>query len=504
MRIKLINLEIKNQQLAVLKRILKQADNSEFISYYKLNNEINSEELYESFVNKVTVFNYETYYENWIKKSLVEYKPVLFNGSFRYVAMTSGTGSMFEKHLPYSEVFIKDTIRSSRSLILKLIKMGISPFHFMKKVMTIGGSTSFDHNKMKITDNNYRQDLTAGFMSGIVFKESPNWFSFLYVPGPEIHALIDWKVKMDYIINHAKEYNIGTLTGFPSYVLPLLNSIIQRYKLNSIHDIWPNFKLYIHSGVAIDHYKSGLEACFEKKVDFFETYYATEGFFGYSASLNSDEMQLITNTNIFYEFTEVNETNFDEKQELKKEAFILPLWSLKPGVNYALVATNNSGLYRFIQGDTLIFSDVNKLHFKLTGRLSEMINNSGEIVPVKHFMEVFINYCQSNNYSQITEFFISTSMKDSISVYQWYIVSDVNSANDFDTLDEKLMEELILYRDYRNSGITAPCRIQFISNHNYVQFLIHTNKINGQSKMPRYLKGELEELFLIFMEDISE
>ena len=504
MRINQIILDIKKQQLAVLRRILKQADKSQFIEYYQLNKGTNSEELYDLFRIKVPAFNYETYYENWVKKALVEKEPVLFNEPFDYLAMTSGTGSMFEKHLPYSNKFISDVISSSGSMFFKLLQYGISPSLFLKKILTIGGSTSFDHNYSKIKDNNYRHDLTAGFMSGIVFKKSPKWFSFLYLPGAEVHAITDWKKKMDIIVDNAKSYRIGTLTGFPSYVLPLLKAIIQKYQLRTIHDIWPDLKLYIHSGVSVEQYRSGLESCFGKKVDFFETYFATEGFFGYSMALNSGIMQLIIDSNIFYEFAEVNENNFDEKQELKKEAIILPVWLIKPEVNYALIVTNNSGLYRFIQGDTLIFSDVKKLHFKLNGRLSEMINKSGEIVPVKHFIDVFVNFCHQFNFNDITDFFISALLEGDTTVYEWYIVSDTNAAKDFKELDAMLMEKLILYRDYRNAGITAPCRTRVIPKQAYEQFLIHVNKMNGQSKMPKYLKGDLKVEFLRFISNASE
>lgn len=498
------NLDIKNQQLKVLKRILKNADESEFAANYKFSSWINEKGLYTSFVSEIPVFDYDTFYEAWVRKALTSGESILFNNKFKYLAITSGTGKMLGKHLPYSQEFIKSTLRSSGSMVFKMIRMGISPFLFIKNVLTVGGSTTFTQNNHILTSNSYNPELTAGFMSGIGFKESPKWFSFLSRPGHEVHAITDWKQKMDIIVNEAPTYKIGTLTGFPSYVLPLLRAIIKKYNLSTIHDIWPEFKLYIHSGVSIEHYRTGLNDCFGKKVDLFETYFATEGFFGHSVELNNPTMQLIINTNIFYEFVEVNNQNFDSNNVINNGAVIIPLWEVKTEKEYALLVTNNSGLYRFIQGDVLIFSDVEKCHFKLSGRLSEMVNLSGEIVTLSHYTTLFMEYCKLKDLTDITDYFIATEIEAGVSNYNWFIVSDKLKNNDFNDLDKYLMDHLVLYNNYRKDGLTSVCRIQIIPEFKYEQFLYLTNKKNGQSKMPKYLKGDLKVKFDQFMASTSE
>lgn len=486
-------MKLRPDQSEILHSILGHLANTELGSHFRIRQWKDRTDFYSCFNETIPVVEYDEYYTGWISRALRTEDPVIWDRPFKYIALTSGTGNNREKHIPYTETFIRSLLRSSRQLIPRLLRNGVSPFMLFRKILTVGGSTDFTGATERVGAYGYLPHLRAGFMSGIIYHESPSWYSLLNVPGRKVHALADWEEKTDIIARNAHRYNIGTVTGFPSYVLPLFRKILDHYQARTIHDIWPHLRLYVHSGVPLGHYKSEILSCLGKDTDFYETYYATEGFFGCSEFLNSEHMILNTDGAVFYEFIELSSENFSPEGRLIPDATAVPVNSVQENVPYAMVITNCCGLVRMLQGDVLVFSDVEKLRFRLSGRISEMINNSGEIIPVSHIREELIGYCAINRLSGIREIFMTSDIKEGRSAYYFYIVSDNLDVRCFSGLDKYLSLSLPLYRSYRMDGLMRHPVINIVKEDIYNDFLSRSGKLNGQGKMPFYVAGRLKE-----------
>ena len=70
---------------------------------------------------------------------------------------------------------------------------------------------------------------------------------------------------------------------------------------------------------------------------YYEIYNASEGFFGIQDKNNSDELLLMLDYGIFYEFIPFNGYNEDSNK-------IIPLSEVKLDTNYAMVICSNAGL----------------------------------------------------------------------------------------------------------------------------------------------------------------
>ena len=447
-----------------------------------------------SFQDNVPVFEYDTFYKDWISKALRSERSVIWDEAMVFIALTSGTSSLKEKYIPYTNTFIKRILKETRGLTFELIKQGISPFHFFNKVLTVGGSTDFKRPTELIHTLGFQSYLQAGYMSGIVYNHRPKWYNRLNALPEHVYELSTWEEKTDFIVQHAHSFNIGTITGFPSFILPILKKIIAHYKLGTIHEIWPNFRLYCHNGMSIIPYMNELKHCFGRHVDFFETYYATEGFFGYSHTLNSEYLKLKTDGSIYYEFIPFDSTHFDENGHLISTKGIINIAKLHTHRPYALVITNTSGLVRFVQGDVLVFSDIAQLLFKIEGRISEIINTAGELLPASQLKTAVSSYLSDNKMDRISDYFLTTELKNGKNVYTFYFVNYEVGAERFGGLDGFLQNYFLFYKSYRHDGSLAKPEIAVLSHHTYEKILQITNKLNGQGKMPFYVKGELKKV----------
>ena len=153
----------------------------------------------------------------------------------------------------------------------------------------------------------------AGDLSGILAKKRPFWFQTFYKPGGRIAAIQDWNQKLNEIVEHAKEWDIGYVVGVPAWCQMCMEMVIEHYKVKNIHEIWPNFSFFVHGGVAFEPYKKGFEKLLGKPIVYIENYLSSEGFIGYKSREQARGMQLILNNNIFFEFVPFDDKNFDSE-----------------------------------------------------------------------------------------------------------------------------------------------------------------------------------------------
>src|SRR5215204_2772877 len=197
-----------------------------------------------------------------------------------------------------------------------------------KGFLMIGGATDLQKGKA---------GWYAGDLSGILAKKRPFWFQTFYKPGGRIAAMKDWKEKLNEIVEHAREWDIGYIVGVPAWCQMCLEMVIEHYKVRNIHEIWPNLGFFVHGGVAFEPYKKGFEKLLGKPIVYIENYLSSEGFIGYKDRQHAKGMRLILNNNIFMEFVPFNDTNFDSDGKMVEKPQALMIHEVEEGRDYALL-----------------------------------------------------------------------------------------------------------------------------------------------------------------------
>ncbi len=243
------------------------------------------------------------------------------------------------------------------------------------------------------------------------------------------------------MVRKAPSWDIGVIVGVPAWVQILLERIISEYKLNTIHDLWPNLTVYVHSGVSFAPYVKSFEKLFGKPMIYSESYLASEGYIAYQNSLHSRTMELIVDNGIYYEFVPFNENNFNEEGNLKDDPETLMLCEVSNNVEYALLLSTNAGAWRYLIGDTIKFTDKDKCEIIITGRTKHYLSLCGEHLSQDN-MNRAIEMLQDEFNIEVREFTVAGISHGSLFAHRWYLGTDDNIDPDLaiQKIDEYLMQ----------------------------------------------------------------
>ena len=477
-------------QLEQLKKLVYSARKTHFGTYNKFNRIINSRHLVRQFKEEVPLTNYENFYNDWISLALSGNKDIFWSGHITNYALTSGTSGAASKKIPVSEEMLREFHRTSLRQIVNLHNFDLPSSFYDSKLLIIGGSTKL----------NKTQHYQEGDLSGILSKNKSIGFAPFTKPKNKTQKITDWNEKMEVIIEKAPNWNIGAIAGVPSWVLLLLERIIDRYNLKTIHDIWPNLKLYTHGGVFIDPYKEKLQKCFSEKVIFQNTYLASEGYFAYQIA-EGEAMKLIINQGVFYEFIEEKYFNRINKGIIENIPTVC-LNNVKPNENYALVISTCSGLWRYIIGDVISFDDTEKYLIKLKGRVASNINLMGEHLSEENIKTVMSSVQKKMNIS-IQEYCVYPSIKNNC--HYWYI--GTNDHVDINKLSVEINNVLCILNDDYNAVrkiLLKKPQVKQLKPKYFYDFLQYQNKLGGQSKFPRVMTISQAKSWERFLNDTVE
>ena len=294
----------RRQQLRVLKKLLKKARFTEFGQTYMFDEILLSKHPGKKFQQLVPASNYNKMYDGWWHKAKAGATDVTWPGKIKYFALSSGTSDAASKYIPITRDLIRSNTITSIKQLISLTKYEDVPKRAVGKGwLMLGGSTQLQKGPT----------YYAGDLSGIQQKNIPFWFQRLYKPGKKIAKEKDWAKKLDEIVEKAPGWDIGFIVGVPAWLQLCMEKIIERYNLNTIHDVWPNLAFYVHGGVAMEPYKKGFEKLLGKPITYIETYLASEGFLAYQNRQDFAGMHLALNNNIFFEFVPFDDTNFDSE-----------------------------------------------------------------------------------------------------------------------------------------------------------------------------------------------
>jgi len=305
-------------QKVELKKLLIKAAKTEFGRKYNFDTILKEfkkrdDSFYKAFAQHVPIYNYEKIYNEWWYRLKAGEKNITWPEAIRYFALTSGTSGASSKYIPISNDMVKAIRRTGVRQILSLSKYDLPDELFTKGILMLGGSTDLEFNGTYF----------SGDLSGITTGRLPIWFQTFYKPGKQISKNKDWGEKLEQIVEMAPKWDIGIIVGVPAWLQILLEKIIERYNLKTIHDIWPNLMIYVHGGVSFEPYRKGFEKLMAKPLIYMETYLASEGFLAFQALPERKSMRLVLNNGIFHEFVPFNESNFDENAEIHPNAEIL-------------------------------------------------------------------------------------------------------------------------------------------------------------------------------------
>jgi hypothetical protein len=472
----------RSQQLRVLKKLLRKARFTQFGQKFQFDQILMSKHAGKKFQELVPIYNYNTIYADWWHKTLEGKSDVCWPGKIKYYALSSGTSEAASKYIPITN----DLLRGNRIVMVKqLISLRTYQDIPVKAIgkgwLMLGGSTALQKNA----------GYYAGDLSGITAKKVPFWFQPFYKPGKKIAKETDWNKKLEEIVEKAPQWDISFIVGVPAWIQMCMEMVIERYKLKTIHDIWPNLAFFVHGGVSFEPYKQGFQKLLGKKITYIETYLASEGFIAYQDRQDAKGMRLVTSDHIFHEFVPFDDNNFDADGEINPNAQALMIHEVEEGKDYALLLSTSAGAWRYLIGDTIRFTDKERCEIIITGRTKHFLSLVGEHLSVDNMNKAVQCASEEMNIS-IPEFTVVGEPYESFFAHHWYVASD----DTFDKeelckrIDEKLHSINDDYAVERKSALRKVF-LDVLPEASFMKFMELKGKVGGQHKFPRVLKGKM-------------
>jgi hypothetical protein len=381
-----------------------------------------------------------------------------------------------------------------------MIKQLLSLFNYQdvplasigKGWLTLGGSTDLQKGP----------GYYAGDLSGITAKKAPFWFQPFYKPGKKIAKERDWNKKLIEIVEKAPQWDIGFIVGVPAWIQMCIEMVIEKYKLNNIHELWPNLAFFVHGGVSFEPYKHGFEKLLGKPISYIETYLASEGFIAWQDKQGAKGMKLSFNQHIFFEFVPFDDINFDANGDMIENPETLLIHEIEEGKDYAILISTSAGAWRYLIGDTVRFIDKNNAEIIITGRTKHFLSLVGEHLSVDNMNKAIQLVSEELNLS-IPEYCVTGVPVGSFFGHHWYIACDQNINVNMlaNKIDEKLIELNDDYAIERKSALKE-IAVTVLKEEVFMTFLKSKGKIGGQHKFPRVIKGDLLKDWKLFISTI--
>ncbi len=472
------------KQEKALKRLLSEASNTSFGKYYKFKELLKSDDIVAAYQQAVPMHDYNKMHDEWWHLMLRNVDNVTWPSQIKYYGLSSGTSGGPSKYIPESEEMLRSMRRAGLKMFFCLTKYDeINESVFFKDMLMIGGSTELNNHG----------EYFSGDLSGINARRPPIWMRSKYKPGAKIAKIKDWTKRIEYIAENAAKWDIGVMSGIPSWVQLTIERIIEYHKLDNIHQLWPNLQIFVSGGIALEPYKKSFDKLCGKPLIYMDTYLASEGFIAFQARPETHSMALALNNGIFFEFIPFNDENFEDGLP-KPNAVALNIDGIKLGVDYALLLSTCSGSWRYLIGDTVRFTDIERAEIIITGRTKHFLSICGEHLSVDN-MNVAIQRAQEHFDVRIPEYTVAAKPKDGFFTHKWYIAVDeeIDKQALIVFIDNVLKEINDDYATERKE-VLKDLEIDLVPSKVFYEFLQSTGKSAGQSKFPRVLqKAQIRE-----------
>jgi hypothetical protein len=472
-------------QQEVLLKLLEKAKDTEWGKKYEFQSILNTRD----YSNRIPVQTYESISDE-IKRLLSGEQNILWPSKIKWFAKSSGTTNDKSKFIPVSTEALEEChYRGGRDVMAIYSSLYPETKLFKGKGLTLGGSHQVnDHNH-----ESYYGDLSA-----ILIQNLPFWMDFIKTPNQEIALMDQWEEKLQKLAIATMQENVTSLAGVPSWMLVLIKYILAQTGKSTLLEIWPNLELFIHGGVSFVPYREQyIKLIPSREMHYMETYNASEGFFAIQDDPARDDMILMLDIGVYYEFIPIEEVG-------KEFPCSLSIGEVEKDKNYAIVITTNSGLWRYMIGDTIKFTSLYPHKIKVTGRTKHYLNVFGEEVIVDNADKALKIACERTG-AIISEYtagpvFMDTERKGT---HEWLIEFE-KEPTDIELfrkiLDEALMSINSDYEAKRYKDITLERPlIRNLKKGTFYHWLQEKNKLGGQNKVPRLSNDRkyLDELYAI-------
>ncbi|HET6992710.1 MAG TPA: GH3 auxin-responsive promoter family protein [Bacteroidia bacterium] len=471
------------KQVKTLKKLLSKAEFTAFGEHYNFTRILAETDPVSAFRSTVDVHDYNSMFRKWWYRTLNGEAYVCWPERVKYFALSSGTSEQSSKHIPVTKDTLRAIRRGSIKQILAIAHYDLSPEFYQKGILMLGGSTHL----------NYNGTYYSGDLSGITTGNIPFWFQHFYKPGRRIAREREWNNKLDEMVRNAKQWDIGIVCGVPAWIQILFERIIAFHNVKTIHDVWPNLEIYAWGGVAFKPYKKSFEKLLAHPIKYLETYLASEGFIAFQNRPDSEGIQLLLDNGIFYEFIPFTSDNFDNDGILKPNPQTFTIADVDDQTEYAILLSTCSGAWRYLLGDTIKFTDLDKAEIKITGRTKLFLSLCGEHLSQDNMNRAIDLVAEQFNIT-INEYTVAGLNYENLFAHHWYLGTNDNV--DIEKLRVAIDEHLKdLNDDYRveRSAALKEVFVDVIPNHVFVDWMRANGKEGGQHKFPRVLKNERYE-----------
>ena len=460
-------IDVQNE---LLEQLLDTAKNTEIGKQY----DFASISTYREFAERVPVTSYEDNHLQ-IERARKGESNIFWPTPIKWFAKSSGTTNSKSKFIPVSSASLENChYAASKDLLCMYLNNNPDANLFLGKSLRLGGSKEL-----------YKENATVyGDLSAILIDNMPFWAEYSSTPNNEVSLMADWELKMQAIVDQTIQENVTSLAGVPSWMLVLLNNVLESTGKSNLFEIWPNLEVYFHGGVNFDPYIEQYNAILPKdNFRYYEIYNASEGFFAIQDRNANKELLLMLDYGIFYEFIPMD-TYGSASQK------VIPLEQVQVAKNYAIVITTNAGLWRYKIGDTVRFTSISPFRIKVTGRTKHHINVFGEELIIEN-AETALKQASKHTQCEIVDYTAAPIFMEGREkgAHEW-IIEFKTPPKDLSlftkSLDSALMDLNSDYQAKRFNNITLNLpKVHVARQRLFYDWLKQKNKLGGQHKVPR-------------------
>ena len=429
---------------------------------------------YATFAERIPISTYEDL-EPLIEQTRRGEQSVFWHSPIKWFAKSSGTTNAKSKFIPVSGEALEDChYKAAKDLLCLYLNNNEESQLFTGKSLRLGGS------KQLYEDNN----TFFGDLSAILIDNMPIWAEFSSTPSNKVSLMSEWETKLAAIVKETSNENVTSFAGVPSWMLVLMNRLLEETGKGNLLEIWPNVEVYFHGGVSFEPYREQYRNILPK-ADFryYEIYNASEGFFAIQDTNDSNELLLMLDYGIFYEFIPMDSFGLPHQKTVR-------LADVELNKNYALIITTNSGLWRYLIGDTVRFTSLNPYRIKVTGRTKHHINVFGEELMVENTDKAIAKACSETG-AHVVDYTVAPIFMEGREkgAHEWVIEFDkhpLDMEKFRELLDGHLQAVNSDYEAKRYNNMTLnPLVLNVARPKLFYDWLKKQDKLGGQHKIPR-------------------
>lgn len=448
---------------------------------------------YSDFSRQVPVHDYEQM-KPYIEETMRGKQNVIWPSTISWFSKSSGTTGGRSKFIPVSQEALEDChYKGGKDMISLYVNNYPETKLFRGKSLSIGGSS-------QVNELDFNQSSHYGDISAVIIQNLPIWAQLARTPSLEVALMSEWEQKIERMAQETLHENVVSMAGVPTWTIVLLQRILEISGKTHILEVWPNLEIFFHGAVAFGPYRKLFgELIPSSKMRYMETYNASEGFFGIQDQKDSEDLLLMLDYGIFYEFIPMGEWDKEDPQ-------VIPLEEVELGRNYAILISTNAGLWRYKIGDTVTFTSLLPYRVRISGRTKHFINAFGEEVIVENAEKSISMACDATgalitNFTAAPVYFDEEGNKGA---HEWIIEfkQQPSDKEEFIRLLDQYLREINSDYDakrYKDLALIPP-KVHFAPEGLFERWLKSKGKLGGQNKVPRLSndRGYIEEMLALF------